>query len=42
MVEKVSNTATIIDVAVPGEITIVDREQEKIGNGTLGLTGRLA
>ena len=29
MVEKVSNTATIIDVAVPGEIAIVDREQEK-------------
>jgi hypothetical protein len=30
MVDKVTNTATIIDVAVPGDTTIADREQEKI------------
>ena len=30
LVDKVSNTATIIDVAVPGDTRIVDREQDKI------------
>ena len=30
LVDKVTNTATIIDVAVPGDVRILDREQDKI------------
>ena len=30
LVDKETNTATIIDVAVPGDTRIVDREQDKI------------